>query len=840
MRERGREPLGGCALAIVLTAVLFGPAPLFSFPFQETESAALVPRPAAYFVENAGQLARDDIRYYTAAGDVRAAFTDSGVLLKLSEPGALSADPRAALDGIPTRQAILRLTFEGGANVVPEALDPGPTRNHFFLGNDPTRWQRDVRSFGTITYENLYEGIDLVYRTDGAGLKYEFLVHPGGDPARIAIRYEGTSGLSIDPAGDLVAATALGPLRDTAPRSFQGTQEVSCRFALRAADTAGFACDSWNRRETLVIDPLVYSTYLGGSRFDYGFAVTTDSSGNAYVVGYTDSMDFPVGPGIDVTFNFGQADVFVTKLNTAAVPPALPVYSTYLGGGFSWGSTDWDFGYGIAVDSLGNAYVTGVTSSPNFPTTPGAPYTSLNGGGDAFVAKIDPTGSQLLYSTYLGGSGGGDGGYGIAVDAIGNAYVTGETNSGDFPVPPSAAQPMNAGGFSDAFVAVLGGSGVVLGGTYLGGTNGDIGYGIALDGFANAYVAGLTFSGDYPTTSGAFQTSLSGLYDAFLTKVSPMGTTIGYSTYVGGSNGVDVGRAVGVDSSGNAYLAGTTGSSDFPTTPGAYDTTPAGGDVYVTKFNAGGTALTFSTMISGNNQDFVAALALDAAGNALLTGFTASTDWPTTAGAYDTTHNGLDDAYVTKLSTSGSSLLYSTFYGGSGQDFGFGIAVDAAGDAYITGYTDSLDLPLTLGAVQSSRRGQVDALAARITTVVGGVPCRTQGYWKNHPAAWPVPSLTLGTTTYTQAQLLVLLGTPTKGDASLILAHQLIAAKLNVAAGSNPAAAASAISNADSLLAAYSGSLPYRVKPSGSAGQQMVAAASVLDDYNNGRLNPPC
>src|SRR3990170_4569481 len=297
MRERGRERLGGCALAIVLTALLFGPAPLFSFPFQETESAALVPRPPAYFVENAGQLARDDIRYYTAAGEVRAAFTDSGVLLQVSEPRVPPTRPQSVVDVPAARVTSLRVTFPGAGSVVPEAREPLPTRNHFFLGNDPAQWRRDVRSFDEIIYRNLYEGIDLVYRSDAAGLKYEFLVHPGGDPGRIAIRYEGASGLSVDSSGDLVVATALGSLRDTAPQSFQGTREVACPFVLRAPDTAGFACDSWDRRETLVIDPLVYATYLGGSSGDIGYAVAVDGSGNAYGVGETGSTNFPATAG---------------------------------------------------------------------------------------------------------------------------------------------------------------------------------------------------------------------------------------------------------------------------------------------------------------------------------------------------------------------------------------------------------------------------------------------------------------------------------------------------------------------------------------------------------------
>ena len=847
MRKRGRC-LARQAFAIAAAAFFLAPVPLFSFPAEKVGQEVTTPRIPLSFIENAGQLTREDIRYYTAAGDVHAAFTDTGVLLSLSEPRRAPAMPREAQEGPAPRETLLRITFEGAEPSVPETRDLLPTRNHFFLGNDPARWRRDVPSFGEVAYHDLYESIDLVYRADAAGLKYEFLVYPGADPAAIAVRYEGALALFVDDAGDLIASTALGAIRDTSPRSFQGSREVACRFVLRSPDTAGFDCGNWNPREVLVIDPLVYATYLGGVGGDVGYAVAVDGSGNAYVAGETGSSDFPATVGAPDTSLGGASEAFVAKLNAAG---SALLWATYLGGSAH------DAAFDIALDASGNAYVAGNTESNDFPTTPLAFDTSYNGGTlDGFVAEISASGSALLYSTFLGGGAnpffaGDDTATSIALSASGAVYVTGYVDSPDFPVTPMALQPFNAGGTFDGFLAKLTlaslGPADLVYSTYLGGSGWDRGWAVGVDSGGNAYVAGDTGSGDFPTTSGALDTTYNGgFFDGFVAKVNPAGggvLDLVYGTFLGGG-GFDAAYGLAVDGSGNAYVAGFAQALSFPVTAGAYDTSYNGGlaDAFAAKLNAAGSALAYATYLGGSGTDFGMSAALDGSGNLYLTGDTGSADFPVTPGAVSTTQSGTWDAVVARLDATGSTLAYSTFLGGSFDDNGRGIAVDSAGAVYVTGFTTSSDFPATAGAFDGTANGSFDAFVAKIglPTAAGGVPCRTQGYWKNHPSAWPVASLTLGAATYTQAQLLTVLGTSTRGDASLILAHQLIAAKLNVAAGSNPAAAASTISTADSLLSAFSGSLPYGVKPSSTAGQAMVAAASLLDDYNNGRLTPSC
>ncbi len=385
------------------------------------------------------------------------------------------------------------------------------------------------------------------------------------------------------------------------------------------------------------------------------------------------------------------------RRHALVIDPGL-AYSTFLGGG------DED-GYAIAVDGAGSAYVTGQTTSADFPTTAGAFDTTYNGGTDAFVTKLDASGAALGYSTYLGGSGV-DRGYGIALDGAGSAYLTGTTNSTNFPTTAGAFDT-TLNGFFDVFVTKLNPSGAALGySSYLGGSDSDYGNAIALDGAGSAYLTGFTHSADLPTTSGAFDTTFNGIFDAFVTKLNASGAALGYSTFLGGRSG-DSGIGIAVGGAGSAYLTGSTTSDDFPTTAGAFDTTDNGGtDAFVTKLDASGAALGYSTYLGGGWEDRGYGIALDGASSAYLTGSTFSDDFPTTAGAFDTTFNGGDyDAFVTKLGSSGAALGYSTYLGGSRADGGYGIALDGVGSAYLTGYTDSTNFPTTAGAFDTTSNG---------------------------------------------------------------------------------------------------------------------------------------
>jgi hypothetical protein len=379
------------------------------------------------------------------------------------------------------------------------------------------------------------------------------------------------------------------------------------------------------------------------------------------------------------------------------IDPTL-AYSTYLGG------KDFDYGDSIAVDANGEAYVTGLVFSVRFPGLRGEEF-QASGSGDVLVAKLSRNGSQLLYSTYIGGSSQ-DVAYGIAVDPKGNAYVTGYTRSQDFPTTRNTVQPRfvsKAG--QNAFVTRLDPLGSLSYSTYLGGTGSDTGRGITVDSSGDAYVTGYTTSGDFPTSERAFQKSLAGQQNAFVTKLSANGGRVEYSTFLGGDD-YDFGFGIAVNREGNAYVTGTTWgvfNSTFPTTTNAFQTVYAGGgDAFVSKLSTDGSSLVYSTLLGGAGNDGGRGIALDTGGSAYVTGFTLSNAFPITAGALQTTLNGTEDAFVTKLSSDGSKLGYSTYLGGSGNDATYGIAVGTNGYAYVTGFTLSPDFPTTASPIQTA------------------------------------------------------------------------------------------------------------------------------------------
>lgn len=359
------------------------------------------------------------------------------------------------------------------------------------------------------------------------------------------------------------------------------------------------------------------------------------------------------------------------------------------------------------------------TSRADFPTTAGAFDTSYNGNSDAFVTKLNATGSGLVYSSYLGGSDF-DRGFAIAVDGAGSAYVTGHTSSADFPTVRAFDKKLD---FADVFVTKLDPSGSSLVySTFLGGSSsfgGEQGFGIAVDAAGDAFVTGFTHSTDFPTTRGAADSSLDGDRDAFLAKLGPTGSKLLYSTYLGGSD-TDVGFGVAADAAGGAYVTGATLSGDFPTTAGAFDTSLDGGfDAFVTKLSPD-ESIAYSTYLGGGSSDSGVAIAVGGAGEAFVTGVTSSTDFPLTANAVDTKLTAFfccfEDAFVTGLNSTGSALVYSTYLGGRDDEIGHGIAVDGAGNAYVAGQTRSADFPTTPKAFEKKYKGSGDAFAAKIAT----------------------------------------------------------------------------------------------------------------------------
>lgn len=681
-------------------------------------------RQGPVFIENKGQWDRR-VRFLLRSGGLDTWITDRGVVYDVYQMTPANKadnhntpDVQAVQDkarAMDRRGHVIGINFTGASvTTTSRGVDPQPGYHNYFIGNDKTKWASNVALYGRAEVQGLYPGVDAVFYLDGGKPRYDIVVKPGANTSQVRMNIEGAKSVKVDATGSLSIQTSMGAIQQRGLYAYQDVggkrQQVKCVFVVDGKRTVTFNVGKYDRSRPLVIDPLVYSTYLGGSGSDVAHGVAVDGSGNVYVTGYTTSTTFPTTLGAYNTsytsggagfFGGGSEDAFVTKLNNSGSTLA---YSTYLGGSGN------DVPLEIAVDGSGNAYITGFTYSTNFPTS-NAYQSAKSGTADAFVTKFNSSGSALVYSTYLGGSGSIDDGHGIAVDGSGNAYIVGSTNSTNYPTA-GAYQSTYGGGTRDAIVTKLSSSGSTLVySTYLGGSDFEYASGVAIDGSGNAYVTGRTFSTNFPT-AGAYQSTNAGSEDAFVTKFNSSGNTLTYSTYLGGS-GSDFGQMIAIDGSGNAYVTGWTYSTNFPTS-GAYQSSNGGGqDVFVTKLNSGGTTLVYSTYIGGSGSEFGVGIAVDGSGNAHVAGLTNSTNFPT-SDPYQSTNGGGYDGFVTKLNSNGSTLTHSTYLGGTANDVGESIAVDASGNAYVTGYTASTNFP-TSGAYQSSNGGSEDVFVAKLS-----------------------------------------------------------------------------------------------------------------------------
>jgi hypothetical protein len=526
-------------------------------------------------------------------------------------------------------------------------------------------------------------------------LRYDFLVQPGADPAQIRFSLEGEDKEYLK-NGALCYTTRFGEvqMQDLYVYQQSDKKQVQAKFTQQNGAWQ-FKLSAYDKTQSLIIDPLIYSTYIGGIYTDKGYGIAADAFGNAYIIGQTNSSNYDTTSGAFQTVGGGDYDAFVSKINSTGTNL---IYSSYIGG-----SND-DIGYSIAIDGSGNAYITGETRSTNFPSTTGAFQTANAGSYDVFVTKLNSTGSALIYSTYIGGSNV-DQAYGIAIDGSGNAYITGSTSSNDFDITSGAFQTTKIGTQKDVFVTKLNSTGTsLIYSTYIGGSDHDYGNAIAIDGSGNAYITGGVYSNDFDITPGAFQTTHGGgTYDVFVSKLNSTGTNLIYSTYIGGSSN-DEGKGIAIDGSGNAYITGWTSSNNYDITPGSFQTSYWGSpDMFVTKLNSTGTALIYSTYIGGAGWDQGNGIAIDGSGNAYITGYSNSSNYVTTSDAVQTNFSGgnYTDVIFTKLNSSGTGIIYSTYIGGFREETGNAIAIDGFGNAYITGYTNSSDFDTTSGAFQT-------------------------------------------------------------------------------------------------------------------------------------------
>jgi hypothetical protein len=558
--------------------------------------------------------------------------------------------------------------------------------SNYFIGNDPAKWHTNVSTYSKVKYEGVYSGIDLVYYGNQRQLEYDFVVAPGADPNRIAFDVSGATRIHKDAHGDLLFKVGGAEIRWQKPVVYQEKDgkrlKVAARYSITKKDRVAFELAKYDPSRTLYIDPLIYSTYLGGSGDDEGRAIAVDSSGNAYVTGQTSSTDFPTKNPWQAT-NPGTAVAFITKINATG---SAFVYSTYLGGN---GVNGPDGGYGVALDSNGNAYVTGLTGSTNFPTVNALQPAYAGGASDAFVTKINAAGSTLIYSTYLGGSGV-DQSTGIAVDGGDNAYVIGITTSTNFPTM-NPLQPANAGN-TDTFVSQINAAGSALVySSYLGGNGYDYGSGIATDSMGNTYLIGFTNSTNFPTKN-PLQSTNAGLA-AFIAKLNS-GSGLVYSTYLGGSNAY--GNAITADSGGNAYITGVAYTCNL---------TSCFYNDFVDKINPTGSALVYQ-FSSPLNYAAGYGIVVSPAGSAYIVGVQGG----------NSGYASNQRTYVEKINPSATvidSVTYIRGNGGYGGTMAAGIAKDSAGYVYITGRTRATNFP-TKNPLQPAFGGNTDAFITKL------------------------------------------------------------------------------------------------------------------------------
>ncbi|MEW6666602.1 MAG: SBBP repeat-containing protein [Thermodesulfobacteriota bacterium] len=667
----------------------------------------------------------------------------------LSTPPPFEKGDRGGFQPVVLKERLLNAKV-----IVPQGTDRAETKVNYYIGNDKAKWKADVPTFNAVFIGRVYDNIDLSLRAYGRKVEKVFTVHPGGRVGDIRLGFDGATSLKTNAAGELEVQIPPGPplpkggedvrlalpngggrsgdpigsevgnetapspplskrgdrgdfVRFSAPIAFQEIngkrREVQVAYDVRGEKEYRFRVGEYDRMNALIIDPkLVFSTYLGGSSTDSGQRIALDGSGNIYVVGITQSADFPTRNAYQGS-NQGDSDAFVTKLNSSG---SSILYSTYLGG------SGGDQGVTIAIDYSGNAYVAGYTSSNNFPTL--NPYQGGLQGGDTdiFVTKLD-SGGGLVYSTYIGGNGT-EVAYANFVDSSGNVFITGYTTSANFPtvLPYQAA---NQGG-TDAFVTKLNSTGDnLVYSTYLGGGGYDHGQGIAVDSSGNANITGYTDSNNFPTMAPYQASFQGGTYDAFVTKLTSAGG-LAYSTYLGGS-GLDKAECIALDNSLNIYVKGSTTSNNFPTLNPYQGGNAGGNDVFVTKFNPSGSALIYSTYFGGTGDDYGdygKQLAVDSLGNAFISGRTNSTNLPTKNPIQGNSGGGWD-AFVSRLAPSGKDLAFSTYLGGSGNDYAMGIA-EHMGDVYIVGLA-STNFPLQKPYQVTYGGGTSDAFVTKISPV---------------------------------------------------------------------------------------------------------------------------
>jgi hypothetical protein len=682
------------------------------------------------FIANSGQT-DPAVAYYapTFAGTVFVT-RDGRIVYSLPGKKASAAGGRSSVKG-EARPGWSLTETAVGAEARPNGVDRASTGVSYFHGNDPARWRTGVPTFEGVSLGEVWPGISLELRARGKNVEKLFTIAPGADPSRIRMSMVGARRLSTDRTGALIASTGLGDVTFTPPAAYQERhgvrRSVKVVYELRGRQY-GFRLDGYDPDTTVVIDPLLQATYLGGSADDGTSVLSTDLaihpvSGDVYVAGFTQSANFPgTAGGAQPAFGGPSFDAFVGRFDAGLTTLKQ---ATYLGGGFD------DQAYSLAIHpASGDVYVAGATASTDFPGTAGGAQTAMAGCNDGFVARLNPALTTLKQSTYLGGSAC-ELAFSLAFHtASGDVYIGGATSSSDFPGTAGGAQTTNAGA-EDGFVARLNANLTALAqATYLGGTGSDEAFGLTVHPTSgDVYAVGITTSTDFPGTAGGAQPGYGGgSSDGFVARLNGGLTTLTQATYLGGSDSED-GQELRIHpASGDVYAGGSTRSTDFPgTTGGAQAASGGSDDLFVARLNVGLTTIKQATYFGGSGQEFRFALAIHStSGEVYIGGVTGSGDLPNTGGGAQPVDGGDYDGFIVRFNEGLTTVNQATFLGGSSSDSVEGLAIHpTSGDVYAAGFTTSTDFPGAAGGAQPAVGGLTDAFVARLTADLAGGPPKT-------------------------------------------------------------------------------------------------------------------
>jgi hypothetical protein len=694
--------------------ILFGIGNSDSQPLNQAKIFDAENRPLS-FIPNQGQF-HEQVAYCTRAAGYTLWITADGITFdspkQENSSNAVNSetlDPfslKECSEPIEYTRQVLHTSFSGAnetASMIP--LDMTNHQVNFFMGKNRSEWKTGIPTSQAVLYQDIYPKVDLKFFGVNNKTTYEFIIKPGGDVRNIEIRYEGCGAAISTGEENLTFKMGRYALQHKPPAGYllsgENKKPIEVKFRQTGTDSFGFYVDPYDEDMVLIIqqDVAISVAEAGVGSHDMGYKIAVDSSGGVYITGRTKSTDFPMKDSHQSKFS-GEDDIFVTKLNASG---ADLIYSTYLGG------TSCDYGKGIAVDANGAVYVTGITGSSDFPIY-NALYDQSAGGFDAFIAKLDPSGSRLVYSTYLGGACD-ESGQSLTVDQTGAVCAVGWTQSENFPTQNAYNDRLS--GRRDVFVTKIHPSGKsLMFSTYLGGASLDFGKDLSLGSSGTIWVTGYTGSDDFPVKDAIFS-ELSGKLDAFITQLDASGNSLVFSTYLGGSSN-DIGNAISKESKGSLFITGYTSSGNFPVKNALDETLSGRVDAFVTKINASERKFVYSTFLGGSSEDSGCDIEVDSTGAVYLTGYTYSEDFPS-----QNSHNGRlsgdRDVFVTKIDPTGASLSYSTYLGGDSSDYGRGIAVDQQGSAYVTGYTSSNNFPIR-NALNQFLSGRDDAFVAKFNS----------------------------------------------------------------------------------------------------------------------------